>query len=173
MMKPVSELRDDELARLVRSRLEARQPRHLPEHFVPRARPSRTMRWVIAAAALVFLALTATAAARTDLGSMVLSGVFGRQPATHTPTPAPSVSGQRPAPSGTGQRGAGAAPGAGTTSPALPGAAPTPRPSTGGNSLPVPPPSLPVPTPTVCVPTLSSPLPPLPVPTPTPPVCLP
>jgi len=173
VMKPVSELRDDELAGLVRSRLEARQPRHLPEHFVPRARPSRTMRWVIAAAALVFLGLSGAAAARTDLGSMVLSGVFGRQPATHTPTPAPSASGQRPAPSGTGQRGAGAAPGAGTTSPALPGAAPTPRPSTGGNSLPVPPPSLPVPTPTVCVPTLSSPLPPLPVPTPTPPVCIP
>ena len=52
-MKPVSERDDRELAALVRARLQARQPRRLPERFQPPAPRRHRVRWA---------ALTAVAA---------------------------------------------------------------------------------------------------------------
>src|SRR5436190_10936658 len=87
-MRPVPDLVDDELARLVRGRLEARQPRRLPGRFTPPAgRPRRTGLVVVAAAAvaLLVLALAGTAVARPDLAPAVLSGLRGLPAATPAP----------------------------------------------------------------------------------------
>ncbi len=172
-MRPVPELMDDELARLVRARLEGRQPRRLPERFTPPAERSRRVRWAVSAAAgaaVVALALAGTAVARPDLAPAVLSGLLGQRPAA-TPAPSPSAPGpgQRPAivpapaPAPSASAGApnGGTPGAGA--PGAPGQTPAPQPSSGGAPLPVPLPSLPVPLPT----------PSLPVPLPTPSLPLP
>jgi hypothetical protein len=180
-MRPVPELLDDDLAKLVRARLDARQPRRLPERFVPPAARSHRPSWAAVAAAavaLVVLALAGTEAAKPDLAPAILSGLRHQRPAA-SPTPAPGgqpPNGVVPAPA----PGAGGAPAGGTAAPApqptpgggpgAPGGAPAPAPapqpsSGGGGPVPVPVPSLPVPVPSV---------PPLPVPTPSlPPVPLP
>jgi len=159
-MKPVPELDDRELAALVHARLEARQPRHLPERFVPPAPRAHRRRWaLLGVAAAILLGLAATAAVRPDLGSAVVAGLVQRLPGAHTGTPRPSVpappsgagrtapASRSPGPAGSG---GGAAPSPGSTAAPPGGGLPVPLPS-------LPPVPLPVPTPSV---------PPLPLPTP-------
>ena len=162
--------RDDrELALLVRARLEARQPRHLPERFQPPAPRVHGRRWAaLTVAAAIVLGLAAATAVRPDLRSAVLSGLVDRLPGVHAgqpgaPAPARPGGGGRPArPSGPspGRGAGGAGGGSGTVAPPRS----TPVPSGGGSSTPPPLPvsipslpPLPVPTPS---------LPPVPVPTP-------
>src|SRR2546429_2561433 len=151
-MRPVPELLDDELARLVRARLEARQPRRLPERFVPPARRShRAARVAVAAAAaalILVLVLSGTQAARPELVPAVLSGLLHQKPAA-TPTPASPTplpgrrpaNGAAPAPTSAGGAPAGGTSAPAPSAPAAPGATPAAQPSTGGGPLPVPLPS--------------------------------
>jgi hypothetical protein len=184
----VPEVLDQELAALVRERLDAREPRRLPARFTPPARRVHLARWVVGSAvAGIVVGLAVAALIRPDVGSAVLSGVFDRPRAAtphapQTPRPAPSggrpgsVPGTAPRPSTATGTGPTAQP-APTASPAPPGGgpstgpAPTAQPSSGG-PLPIPLPSLPVPLPSLpplplpsLPPVLPSPLPSLPLPT--------
>ena len=149
------ELDDRELAALVRARLQSRQPRRLPERFVPPARRPHRGRWaLVTAMAAIVLGLAATAAVRPELGPAVLSGLADHLPGAHAGSPAPALPGGRPARPSRPPQGQGA--GTATSAPGSPG--PTPGPSGGGLPVPLPSlPPLPVPTPSV---------PPLPLPTP-------
>ena len=75
-MRPVPELLDDELARLVRARLEARQPRRLPERFVPPSGRPWPARVAVAAimAGLALMVLAGLEATRPDLGPAAREG---------------------------------------------------------------------------------------------------
>jgi hypothetical protein len=176
----VRELIDDELATLVRERLDARRPRRLPARFVPpRPQPAHRARWTVAVVVAFLAGLAIMLMVRPEVGSTILSGLLGRQPvATPTPAPSSSAPGQSGGPTAPGsQTGAGAtpvpppgttqatpagggpAPGGGTSS-----SAPAPQPSGGTVQLPLPP--LPLPTPSGGVPLPAPSLPALPLPTP-------
>ena len=165
-MKPVSERDDRELAALVRARLQARQPRRLPERFQPPAPRRHRVRWAaLTAAAAIVLGLAAAEAVRPDLGSSVRSGVLDRLPGAHAGSPAlatPRGGGSPVRPSGTRQSpGAGGAGATGAGSATSPGSSPVPS----GGSSPAPLtslPPLPLPTPSVPLPVPTPSLPPLP-----------
>jgi hypothetical protein len=188
----VPELIQDDLAVLLRERLDARVPRRLPERFTPpapRRRSNRTGAWAFAVVAAFVLGVAIATLLRPGLGTTVVtdfSSLLGRQPTAPPATTAPS------APPGATQ-GPGARPAVPSTAPATtPESTPAPQPSgqtggtgtgggtvggptnapaplpTGGDVITLPLPPLPVPTPTggIPIPVPSLPLPPLPLPTP-------
>jgi hypothetical protein len=183
--RPMRELVEDELATLVRARLEARRPHRLPAHFVPRPRPSHRGRWVLVAMATVAgfaLGLAVAATIRPDLGTAVESGLRSRLPGAAQPTPAgpptssPAGGTQQPGSSAAPgvQPSDGSAPGGRQSSSQPPGAAggagsgaqPAPG-AAGGGSTPAPQPGLPgLPVPLPSAPPLPVSPPPLPVSTP-------
>lgn len=179
------ELLHDDLATLLRERLDARQPRGLPERFVPpapRRRPHRLGAWAVAVAAAFVLGVAISALLQPGLGRGVYSNftrLFGLQPtapATTSPatTPVPGI--QPGAPSATpaptaettpAPQPSGAAGGTGTGGGPAGGPSSAPPPPSGGDVVTLPLPPLPLPTPSggVPIPVPSLPLPPLPLPT--------
>jgi hypothetical protein len=176
----VPEMVDQELATLVRERLDARQPRRLPRRFVPPPERTHRYRWAVALVAAFLLGLSAAVLVRPEVGRRLLPiGVFGgpsavptapaptglpRSPGAGVPTaqpgavpspspeatPAPQPSVPGPGGGGTGAPGGGA-----------------PPPPSSGDVITLPLPPLPLPTPSggVPLPVPSLPLPPLPLPT--------
>jgi hypothetical protein len=175
----VPELLNDEIAALVRERLDARQPRRLPERFVPPPQPTHPVRWAVAVVAAFALGLAIAALIQPGVGQVVRSGLLGQSPvptgapgapapgrpgATHAPggQPAPTAA---PSPSAQPSSGSdGSASGGGSAG----GTPPPPPPASGGDTITLPLPPLPLPTPSggIPIPVPSLPLPPLPLPTP-------
>jgi hypothetical protein len=176
----VPELLNDELAILVRDRLDVRQPRRLPERFVPPAPDqSHRGRWMAAVVAAFLLGLMLAVLIRPEVGQVVRSGLFGTHPAV-TPAPVvtaptvPSVTrtpGSSPAPSSTAETTPASQPSADGSAPPAGGSSsvvPVPSaPPSGGDAITLPLPPLPLPTPSGGIPVVvpSLPLPPLPLPT--------
>ena len=170
------ELLNDEIAALVRERLDARQPRRLPERFVPPPEPTHRVRWAVAVVAAFALGLAIAALIQPGVGQIVRSGLLGQSPVPSAPAPgrpgATPVPGVRPAPtaqpspapSAQSNDGSGSAPGGGSSG----GTPPPPPPASGGDTITLPLPPLPLPTPSggIPIPVPSLPLPPLPLPTP-------
>jgi len=171
----VPELLNDEIATLLRERLDARQPRRLPVRFVPPAERPHRVRWAIAVAAAFLLGLAIATLLQPGVGQIVRSGLLDRPGSTPEPTvtapgrpgvtqvpgvaPAPSASpSQTPAPQPSGADGSGSSGSAGGT----------PPPPPAGDTITLPLPPLPLPTPSggIPLPVPSLPLPPLPLPTP-------
>jgi hypothetical protein len=166
-MRLMPDLREDELADLIRVRLEMRRPQRLPPRFLPPGRQTHHGRWAATLAASVALVFLALATATQPATTIALSGLFGHLvPAVASPIPtaAPttgSARGQHAVP-GVGSTPAGPSPGPAASSTPAPAAAaqpatptpaaqakPAPAASTGGGGiLPITlPPLLPTPTP--------------------------
>jgi hypothetical protein len=160
------ELREDELADLIRVRLEMRRPQHLPTRFLPPGQQAHRGRWAVALAASVALVFLALATATQPATTIMLSGLFGHLvPAAASPSPTS-------APTTGTSRGQHAAPGVGST-PAAPSPADSPTPTPAAAQQPTPTPAAaaqPTPTSSGSGSILPLPLPSLPplLPTPTP-----
>ena len=87
------ELRNDEIAVLLRERLDTRQPRRLPERFVPPAQRSHRAWWAVAVAAAFVLGLAIATVFRPQVGEFVNS-VRRALPVTTAPQANPTAPGQ-------------------------------------------------------------------------------